>query len=83
MREFTDPAGRSWQAFAREEPGTDYKGRYYFVFKPADSDREYPVEDVRWNSERTAERSIQTMSVVELRRRLRAALGRGEAGAPV
>jgi hypothetical protein len=32
--------------------------------------------DVRWNSERTAERTLATMSVVELRRRLRSAQGR-------
>ena len=37
-----------------------------------------PVEltDVRWNNERTAQRTLDTMSVVELRRRLRSARGR-------
>jgi hypothetical protein len=81
LRNFTDAAGRSWQASIREEAGTDYKGRFYLVLSPGDrSAEELPLEDVRWNSERTARRSIETMSEVELRRRLRSALGR--AGAP-
>ena len=78
MREFTDREGRSWEALAREEPGTDYKGRYFMVLRPADApEREYALEDIRWNNARTAERTVSTMSEVELRRRLRTALGRG------
>jgi hypothetical protein len=81
LRDFTDAAGRSWHASIREEAGTDYKGRFYLVLTAADrSSEELPLEDVRWNSERTASRSIETMSEVELRRRLRSALGRS--GAP-
>lgn len=78
MRQFTDGEGRTWTALAREEPGTDYKGRFYLVLRPADEpEQEYPLEDIRWNNERTARRTMETMSEVELRRRLRTAVGRG------
>ena len=78
MREFTGSAGRTWTASFREEDGPDYKGRLYMVFEPADgsADERLELRDVRWNSERTARRTIATMSVVELRRRLRSARGR-------
>jgi hypothetical protein len=78
MREFTDPEGRPWRAFVREEPGTDYKGRFFFVMQRTDASdgEDLALEDIRWNNERTARRTLQSMSVVELRRRLRSALGR-------
>jgi hypothetical protein len=78
VREFTDTSGRAWTASFYEEDGPDYKGRLYMVFEPADGsvDERLELRDVRWNSERTARRTITTMSVVELRRRLRSALGR-------
>jgi hypothetical protein len=78
MREFTDAQGRRWRATAREEPSADYKGRYFLVIEPVDGvTREaLEVREVRWNSERTAARTISTMSGFELRRRLRSALGR-------
>lgn len=78
MREFTDSEGRAWIASAVEEQGADYKGRYHLVLRPADgTERDaLALRDVRWNSERTAARTLATMSVVELRRRLRVALGR-------
>lgn len=81
MREFTDADGRVWIASTGEEHGTDYKGRLYMVLRPADGeDHEViPLEDVRWNSERTARRTIDTMSLMELRRRLRIARGRAAA----
>jgi len=78
MRQFTDREGRAWEAFAREEDGTDYKGRFHMVVRPfADGAGEYALEDIRWNNQRTADRTLETMSVVELRRRLRSAVGRG------
>ncbi len=83
MREFTDREGRGWIATAREEDGMDYKGRFYLVFQSGQESEaeveEFPLKDVRWNNERTARRTLETMSVVELRRRLRSALGRGQA----
>lgn len=77
MKEFTDAEGRRWIASAEREESPDYKGRYYMVMEPADGGRALPLRDIRWNSERTARRTIETMSEVELRRRLRVARGRG------
>jgi len=78
MRDFTDADGNLWHAYAVEEEGTDYKGRLYLVLERADSGSADPLalRDVRWNSERTARRTLRTMSVVELRKRLRSAEGR-------
>ncbi len=68
---------------AREEGG-DYKGRFYLLLTSAGDGDSPPVflTDVRWNSERTAERTLATMSGVELRRRLRSARGRGRRPLP-
>lgn len=83
MREFTDPSGRSWVASVDGLDGYDYKGRYYFVVRPADGNgEEIALSEIRWNSERTARRTLDTMSVTELRRRLRAATGRAAVAAP-
>jgi len=76
MRKFEDAEGRAWTAAVRERQGPDYKGRYYFWLEPADGGEAVALLDVRWNSERTARRTLATMSEVELRRRLRSALGR-------
>jgi len=48
------------------------------VLTPQDGGDDHAValEGVRWNSERTARRTLQTMSEGELRRRLRSAIGR-------
>jgi hypothetical protein len=77
MKEFTDADGRAWIASAVEEAGTDYKGRFHLVMSPTDGDEVVELKDIRWNSERSAQRTLSTMSVVELRRRLRSAAGRG------
>ena len=74
MREFTDPDGVTWMASIEEQDGPDYKGRFHLVFTSAGDRAE--LRDVRWNSERTARRTLETMSTVELRRRLRSATGR-------
>lgn len=81
MREFEDEQGAPWVADVAERPGPDYKGRYYFVMTPRDGGAEDAVAllDIRWNNERTALRTLETMSEVELRRRLRSARGRGRA----
>lgn len=67
---------------AREEGG-DYKGRFYLIIESEAEGGGAPVSlaDVRWNSLRTAERTLATMSGVELRRRLRSARGRGNRAA--
>lgn len=81
MRDFTDLDGQKWTASVVEEDGTDYKGRLYLVLRPASGGATLDLKDVRWNSERTARRTLETMSTVELRRRLRLAVGRGVASA--
>ncbi len=83
MRQFTDEQGVGWVASVAAEQGGDYKGRYYLVLRRPGADDEAPValEDVRWNSWRTAERTMNTMSSAELRRRLRSARGRAQIGA--
>ena len=78
MREFEDRDEERWVATVRERPGPDYQGSFYFFLHPAGGGEEEGVAllDVRWNSRKTAERTLETMSDVELRRRLRSALGR-------
>lgn len=78
MREFDDAEGRRWRAEVAERQGPDYKGRFHLVMTPTEGRPDEVVEliDVRWNSESTAIRTLRTASDVELRRRLRSALGR-------
>jgi hypothetical protein len=80
MREFVDGEGRRWIAGVRAGDGLDFKGRYYFVARPAEggADDEVELQDVRWNGEPIARRTLQSMSDVELRRRLRSARGRAD-----
>ena len=79
MRSFRDGHGTSWVATVRARPGRDYKGRFYFFVRPESGGDEEGIAllDVRWNSERTAQRTLATMSEVELKRRLAWARGRG------
>ncbi|MDE2652680.1 MAG: hypothetical protein F4087_03920 [Gemmatimonadetes bacterium] len=82
MRQFDDDRGDPWVASVAEEDGGDYKGRFYLVLEGAGANRGHPavaLTDVRWNSLKTARRTLGTMSGVELRRRLRSALGRSRA----
>lgn len=77
MRVFEDDAGREWVATAREEETPRHHGRWYLVFHPADEpDRAMPMPEVRWQTRRTAERTLRTMSAIELNRRLRTVRGR-------
>lgn len=82
MREFEDADGRRWVAYVAERTGPDYKGRFHLMMKPLEGAPEEVVElvDVQWNGARTAERTLETMSSWELRRRLRSASGRRAAG---
>lgn len=78
MRAFEDESGATWVASVNEREGDDYKGRFYLVVSReggATSER-IALQDVRWNSQRTAGRTLDTMSEAELRRRLRYAVGR-------
>lgn len=76
MREFVDASGKPWVANVAEDAGGDYKGRFFMVMGAADGSESASLTDVRWNSLRTAHRTLATMSDVELRRRLRSATGR-------
>lgn len=78
MREFSDGEGGRWEATVREESGPDYKGRFYLVLRPAGGgdDDEVALTEIRWNSRRTAEGSLEQIHEIELRRRLRYALER-------
>ncbi len=83
MREFEGHDGSKWVASVRATPGLDYKGRYYFFVRRSQGEESegIPLPEVRWNSEKTARRTLETMSDVELRRRLRSALGRRDSAA--
>ncbi len=76
MREFVDASGDPWVAKVEEEVGGDYKGRFFLVLEAAGGGESVSLTDVRWNSLKTARRTLATMSGVELRRRLRSAVGR-------
>jgi len=79
MRHFEDPELGSWILGVGNREGIDYKGRSYFVARRADGGGEVSLGDIRWNNEATARRTIEAMSEVEIRRRLRGALGRAPA----
>lgn len=77
FRDFTDEQGTTWTASVAERDGIDYKGRWHLVLTAADSGARVELSGIRWNNEATAARTLETMSEVELRRRLRSARGRG------
>ncbi len=85
MRQFRDDQGAEWVASVAAEKGGDYKGRFYLIMHRTGAEGGDPVSlvEVRWNSRRTADRTLATMSRVELRRRLRSAVGRSGARSPV
>jgi len=84
MRNFEDRSGTPWTAYVVQKPGDDYKGRFHLAMRrSAGSGGEVSLTDVRWNSERAARSALETMSLVELRRRLRSALGRASLTASV
>ncbi|MEJ2215046.1 MAG: hypothetical protein P8099_00385 [Gemmatimonadota bacterium] len=77
MVTFKDDEGREWVATAREEDTPRHHGRWYLILHPADAvEPEVTVPEVRWQTSRSAERTLETMSSFELRRRLRLGLGR-------
>lgn len=80
VREFRDAEGHLWHAGFGYRGGLDYQGRYYLSFRPAEGGAVVSLQDVRWNSEHTALRRLETFSEVELRRRLRSAVGRATQG---
>ncbi len=84
MKNFLDSDGAPWVATVRSQEGLDFKGRHCLYFHPEGAeDQGVELLDVKWNSQETAERTLATMSGVELRRRLRSACGRGGGGGSV
>jgi len=74
MRSFKDENGREWIATALEEETPRHHGRWYLVFHPeGEADAVFPIPEVRWQTQETAERTLRTMSETELRRRLNTA----------
>lgn len=77
MRTFADENDRAWIATAREEDTPRHHGRWYLVFHPEGDDASIlPMPEVRWQTRPTARRTLRTMSLFELRRRLHIVLGR-------
>lgn len=78
MRDFQDERGTIWTASVQEREGDDYKGRFILRLDPRDGQQDDAVflRDITWNSSKTAARTLNTMSEVELRRRLKIGLGR-------
>jgi len=71
MRKFTDEHGGGWIAGVKEEKTPRHHGRWYLVFHPDGGDTpSLATPEVRWQSQASAERTIGTMSLFELRRRL-------------
>jgi hypothetical protein len=71
MRTFTDGDGRSWIADVREEDTPRHHGRWYLIFhSEADTDDLLVMPEVRWQTRESADRTLATMSLFELRRRL-------------
>ena len=83
MKKFQDGKGSLWVASVKERAGEDYKGRFWLVLTPEGGGETVELRDVRWNSSKTADRTLRTMSDVELRKRLRWALGRTPASQQV
>ncbi len=82
MREFTDGRDSHWVADTIEEDTPRHHGRWYLVFHPAGAETpRLPAPEVRWQSLASAERTIATMSLFELRRRLAGAQRRAGAAA--
>jgi hypothetical protein len=72
VRDFVDELGERWIVGVGERPGVDYKGRFRFEAKlQGEADRTIALDDVRWNNEKTAQRTLDTMSEAELGRRIR------------
>jgi len=71
MRDFTDHQGAVWTATVVEEDTPRHHGRWYLVFHPAGAEvPRLAAPEWRWQSEPEARRTLATMSLFELRRKL-------------
>jgi len=80
MREFEDAEGSVWVASAREEQTPRHHTRWYLVFQARNQEPQLALPEIRWQTLETAERTLATMSLFELRRRLNTARRRSGAG---
>ena len=76
MKKFQDEQGKDWVATAVREETVRHHSLWHLTFKADGSDQAYPVPEIVWQTEATADRTLKTMSDFELRRRLKQALGR-------
>ena len=80
MRTFQSEAGQVWVAGAREEDTPRHHGRWYMILHPQDDETAVlALPEIRWQTRASAERTLETMSLFELRRRLDIALRRAAA----
>jgi hypothetical protein len=71
MRTFQAENGERWVAGAREEDTPRHHGRWYLILHPeGDESAVLALPEVRWQTRASAERTLETMSLFELRRRL-------------
>ncbi len=71
MRTFQSEDGERWVAGAREEHTPRHHGRWYMILHPErDEASVLTLPEVRWQTRASAERTLETMSLFELRRRL-------------
>jgi hypothetical protein len=81
MKVFKDELGNSWVAKAIEEATPRHHGKWYLVFHPEhDPAQLYDVPTIRWQTEATAARTLETISDFELRRRVKSAQLQNSAG---
>ena len=77
MKTFKAENGETWVAGAAREHTERHHGVWYLVFhREGDASERLPMEEVRWQTRATAERTLLTMSDFELRRRLDSAIAR-------
>lgn len=80
MRTFQSETGQWWVAGAREEDTPRHHGRWYMILHPQDDEAAVLVlPEIRWQTRASAERTLETMSLFELRRRLEIAQRRASA----
>ena len=83
MRIFNAEDATEWVATAREEATPRHHGRWYLLFHTrGDDSTTWPMPEVRWQTFQSADRTLATMSVFELRRRLATVLARAPVEPP-
>lgn len=81
MKTFQDETGENWVAAAARENTDRHHGVWYMIFHPeGNAAHRLEVDEVRWQTEATALRTLRTMSDFELRRRLQSAVARHAGG---